>query len=643
MSSDTKQNITSFGKLALIFSGVMLLVLAITALETHIKVSEVFNKHNVLESSKETDLLISRTEDKTYAYKLFDQLVKTAQKHGIESKELEEAIKHFNDKYRTKIKAFFYKDNVLIKWFNSDLEDLKLFETFMQKLNLKGKDFNLAQRELQKKLASFFGPGHRLELIKLLKGIIKIFATEKTSEFTYWNTYSEGLGVFFATSGFPDFISRFECINANKTHFGAGSPKTETYIPPQNFTQNQMESARIKCRLSGTSYTEMQDIYWFFSNKDNGDYICRVLPIKTFTQNAPKWPKYIFILSAILLFFMLVFYVTAHINVMPGIVICKKLDSSSIKFRIISLFSMASIFPIIFTYLIGSTSMEERKEVIENSILKESLSAISTLDELHETCLQNTKAFAIDLREYVAGNNLTEEVLNKKLKKHSIPRSLVRIEVRDGDLNTLFTTDDREVVGAAEASDLFGRVALKEHAPQRMGIKANIISPADLLTESVLSTDEIGMASMIRQRNRQWLFKMGPFPTTWYWDVYPELATGTAFMSVATQMVTVYGSALRKYSKSKIDPPGTMLFGTKMNYEQSIFKLIPENNEFDNNEVLQYAVLSYLTNRVVFKTIELNNKKYWLTAKTDKNIGAYVFIHLISQQERLKTLEPLKW
>ncbi|MDD2623677.1 MAG: hypothetical protein PHQ02_02495, partial [Candidatus Riflebacteria bacterium] len=171
MSSDIKNNITSFGKLALIFSAVMLLVLAITALQTHLKVSEVFYKHNILETSKETDLLISNTDDKVYAYKLFNLLVETAQRHGIGSKELEEAINRSSENYRTKIKAFFYKNNVLIKSFNCDLEDLKLFETFLIKLNLKGKEFDLAQRELQKQLALFFGPGHRLELIKLVKGI----------------------------------------------------------------------------------------------------------------------------------------------------------------------------------------------------------------------------------------------------------------------------------------------------------------------------------------------------------------------------------------------------------------------------------------------------------------------------------------
>lgn len=643
MSSDIKNNITSFGKLALIFSAVMLLVLAITALQTHLKVSEVFNKHNILETSKETDLLISNTDDKVYAYKLFNLLVETAQRHGIDSKELEEAINRSSENYRTKIKAFFYKNNVLIKSFNCDLEDLKLFETFLIKLNLKGKEFDLAQRELQKQLALFFGPGHRLELIKLVKGIVKTFASEKSNQFTYWNSYSDGLGVFFATHEFPDFVNRFESLNKKNRQFGAGSPNTKTHIPPIGFTQDQMEAARIKCKMSGTSFTDMNDFYWFFTHKDNGDYICRAVPVKTFFQNAPKWPKLIYNISALLLLLTIIFYITAHLKVMPGSTICKKLDSSSIKFRIIALFSMASIFPVIFTYLIGSTSMEGRREVIENGILNESIAAISKLDEIYETSLENTKAFAIDLREYIANNSLTEEVLQEKLNKYSLPRSLVRIEIRDGDLNTLFTTDDREVVGAAEASDLFGRVALKEHAPQRMGIKANIISPADLLTESVLSTDEIGMATMIRQRNRQWVFKMGTFPTTWYWDVYPELATGTAFMSVANQMVTVYGSALRNYCKKKIDPAGTMLFATKMSYEQSTFKLLPENNEFDNYEIIKYAVLSYLTNRVVFKTIELNNIKYWLTAKTDKNIGAYVFMHLISQEERLKSLEPLKW
>ena len=224
---------------------------------------------------------------------------------------------------------------------------------------------------------------------------------------------------FFATHEFPDFVNRFESLNKKNRQFGAGSPNTKTHIPPIGFTQDQMEAARIKCKMSGTSFTDMNDFYWFFTNKDNGDYICRAVPIKTFFQNAPKWPKLIYNISALLLLLTIIFYVTAHLKVMPGSTICKKLDSSSIKFRIIALFSMASIFPVIFTYLIGSTSMEGRREVIENGILNESIAAISKLDEIYETSLENTKAFAIDLREYIANNSLTEEVLQEKLNKYS--------------------------------------------------------------------------------------------------------------------------------------------------------------------------------------------------------------------------------
>ncbi|HMM60508.1 MAG TPA: hypothetical protein PKC25_10320, partial [Candidatus Rifleibacterium sp.] len=93
---------------------------------------------------------------------------------------------------------------------------------------------------------------------------------------------------------------------------------------------------------------------------------------------------------------------------------------------------------------------------------------------------------------------------------------LARLEVRDGDGQTIFSTDDRQVHGVAEAMDILSRMIIKLHSPHRMSpAAATRVSPAEIVSESVMSTDEIGMATIMRLRGRQWHFHMGTFPTTW--------------------------------------------------------------------------------------------------------------------------------
>lgn len=634
----------SFGKLTLIFSAVMLLFLAITSYETHQKSINIYSKNEAVKLEQEIDNILSETEEKMYVHSAFQRIESQARKGSQGYSEITQLLKELEEKNGLKIKAFVYQNHELIKSFNEDEEDLNLFKPLLYNLSLSGNEFMLAQREMQKMFFSFFGPGSRLELIKLVKGGVKLFMSEKSKLFFYWNSYPDDFGVFFVTTTLPTFIDRVKVVSQDNPTLGAGSVNTKRYITPRGFTEDQMLVAEIQARTSGTQIVEIFDAMWHFTYQENGNFICKVIGFNDFFKNTPKLLELVTFFSLILLLILMLTYVSAHLNVFPGNWVCKKLDNSSIKLRIIGLFAIASIFPIVFTYLIGSTAMAERKEAITNSIINESIAAISTMEDLYDVSLSNCELAAKELRAYVAHSPLTEEVFTKTLEKYSLPRELARADVKDGDLNSLFTTDDREVMGVAEATDLFGRVAVKQHADSRLGPRAKLISPADIITESVFSTDEIGMAGMIRQRNRQWIFRMGTFPTLWYWDVYPELATGPVFISIANQSVNVYNNTLNIHCQNKVDPKGTMLFLTSMNFELADFTLTPAPTfKVGEQDIIKLAVNSFLTNKVVSRTITINQEPYWITAKSDKSIGSLVFIHLIAQKERLKLIENLKW
>ncbi len=636
----------SFGKLAMIFSAIMFLFLAITAYETQQKALDIYTKNEKTKLENEVDIILAKTEEKMYTHLDFQKIESLARKQHKNSQkdygELESFIKHLEKNQGFKVKAFIYKDNKLIKSFNDEKEDLALFSPLLKNLSKTGEDFMLAQREMQNMFFTFFGPGSRLELIKYTKGNIKLFLSEKSKRFYYWNNYSDGFGIFFVTMDLPSFIHRVESNIKDNVTIGAGDINNKTYITPSGFTEDQMLVAEINSRNTGTQQIESFNAIWYFTHQENGNFICKVIKKKDFLQNVPQELKFIVMVSLGLLITLLILYLTSSLNIFPGNLVCHKLDNSSIKLRIIGLFAIASIFPIILTYLIGYTAMAERREAITNGIINESIAAISTLEDLNDKALFKCELVAKELRDYVAHSPLTEEVLAKTLDKYSLPFELARADVRDGDLNTLFTMDDREVTGVAEATDLFGRVAVNQHASSRLGTKAKLISPEDIITESVFSTDEIGMSGMVRQRNRQWIFRMGTFPTIWYWDVYPELATGPVFIAVANQLINVYHKTLEEYCENKVDPPGTMLFATNLNSEQATFKLIPSPG-FPTDKIMNLAMNSFLTNKVIYRTIEINKEKYWLTAKIDKNIESFVFIHLVAQKERLKILENLKW
>ena len=235
-------------------------------------------------------------------------------------------------------------------------------------------------------------------------------------------------------------------------------------------------------------------------------------------------------------------------------------------------------------------------------------------------------------------------MFQRYLKKHSLPRFLARLEVRDGDGQTIFSTDDRQIHGVAEAMDILSRLLIRLHSPSRMSsTAASRISPAEIVSESVLTTDEIGMATIMRLRGRQWQFHMGTFPTTWFWDVYPEIASGPGFMCQINQLREVYLRQVEETLGEKQLENGSIQLATELNYHFSDFKIFPQRPDFPDDKLLQVAISSFRANRVMFREFTIAKEKFWATFKPEKHVNSHIFIHLISQNSRLQALEPFKW
>ena len=643
MKPDSKHKAASFGRLSVIFTGIMLLFLALIASQTAEKLKLEHERKSLKSLESSLDQVIAQTSDEAYIQNRFQQLISTARQAGIESPELENEIARCINNYKTPLKAFFYRNNKLIKAFNETPEDLRLFYGLMQKLYTTGHDFAEAQRQVHSSMLATFGPGHRLELMKISKATQKRYKGLQKDRFYYWNDYPDGLGVFFIATSIPTFIERFTIINPERDKFGAGNPEIQKWIAPTGLTEDQTAAARIKARISGQNYTSANGFIWYFADDETGAFWCRVISHDDHENTRPCWAENLQSFAILMFCLTLLIYLTACANIAPGSKISDSLDSISIKYRILGLFSMASVFPVIFTILIGATSIADRKEVIENGIVSESIAAIEPLEKMYNIRIEQIKAMSADIRKALITEPASEKMFRHYLDKHSIPRLLSRIEVRDDKCNVLFTTDDRQVHGVSEAMDVFSRIAIKLLAPARMGAAANKITPAEVVSESILSTDEIGMATIIRQRGRLWLFRMGTFPTTWYWDVYPEIATGPAFMNVTTQMLEIYLQQVQDELKTKRLPPDSMQLASELNYHFSNFRVFPKKPGLPATQLLNTAITSFRTNRVIFREILIDQQPFWVTAKPEKNINTHVFFHLISQNERLKTLAPFKW
>lgn len=642
MNSAKAFKTASLGRLVLVFSGIMFLFLALSAHQTSDKLQLENERQLLRELEASLDAMIMQTADDSFIYHHFQDLIAVARQSDLDQNQLERKLIELRENIRLSVKAFFYRNSDQVLAFNNEPGDLDLFAPLLRSINSSGEEFAANQRSLHQLLLNRFGPGHRLELMRISKDHLKRYKFLEKDQFYYWNEYSDGIGVFFIAEDLPGFAARFLQIQADRAIFGAGDPSKNIWHAPYGLSGDQMAAAKLKARLQGKDHVVASGKLWKFVEDEAGYCWCRITDESTLSTTRPVWSELLFYLSSLLSFSSLALYLFAVFGLETGKKFCEFMDTLSLRYRILGLFSMASIFPVLFTVLIGASSLADRAEIIENAVVSDSISAIEPLEKQYLDLLNRKEIMAKELRQKLVTTPASEELFSEYLHRFGLPRRLSRLEVRDGDGTTLFSTDDREVHGVVQAMDIFSRISLKLHAPSRMGNSAMKISPAEIVSESVMSTDEIGMATIMRQKGKQWIFRMGTFPTTWFWDAFPEIATGPAFMCIATQMQVSYNYQLQKLLSESNSSSESFPLAIELNYHYCNFNLSPSIAVDNRQALVNAAIAGYRTGKVLYRDIIINGKKFWATIKPEKFINTTVFLHLISQSDRLRSLNPLK-
>ena len=294
--------------------------------------------------------------------------------------------------------------------------------------------------------------------------------------------------------------------------------------------------------------------------------------------------------------------------------------------------------------IFGFSLLSDKEKVLEESILSESLAGISNIENQYQVLKDKAFKIAQEFREAVKHEECSEEMFLKHMKIYSLDTRLSYLEIRDENVNSILTMQDREISGITETVYLICRIVLKLHTPKRVNSSKLNISPAEIVCEAVLATDELGFSTLLRQRGKQWVFRSGAHPTFWYWDVYPELATGPAFVCFTSQSSTSFKTQIENYFNDmhvSSDSLQLYAYSSENWYSGNIFP--NKNASLPQKELSDIAESTFKTNKVLFRTVNIDGKPYWVTAKEEKNVRSHVFMHLISKEERLKVLNPYKW
>jgi hypothetical protein len=645
-----KPNSVSFGKVFLLFLLIFVFATYYISFQISSKMEEENEKQIESYMASQLDSYISESSAEGYVWNKLQKVIDTARKDGINSKQLSQAISDFKSKYHISANFFFYVNNEFSKGFNYNNNDLLLFKDYLKLLVYKkGKlNYNNQDKTNLDGIQKYFGAGNRLEYLIISKGYLKSYPYQETKQFYYWNNFPDGTGIFFYTTQIPEYINRLNIVLSEKTNdkIGAIDSTNKKIISPKNFLDDQTLSAYIKATKLSKPFVESNDCYWYFQTSKTSNKICYSVPKDLNINSFYNWADLSEKLSLNLLILLIVIFITSYIKVFPGKNTINFLDNLSIKYRIMGIICMSSVFPAIMSLIFGFSLLSDKEKVIEEAILSESLAGISSIENQYKVLQNKFYKVALELREAVKAKDFTLETFHKYLDKYALDTysGLTFLEIRDEKINSLITMHNRETSAIAEMMDLICRITLKLHSPNRIDSQKLNISPGELVSESVLSTDELGFSTLMRQRGKSWILRSGDHPTLWYWDVYPELATGPAFICFSSLTADSFPKTIREYFKYlQLASDSLQLYSSisETMYKQDI--QTKSNQPLIEKSLIHIADTVIKTNKVLFRTVNIDGKPYWVTAKEEKNVRSFVFMHLINKEERLKALIPYKW
>ncbi|MBI3039271.1 SpoIIE family protein phosphatase, partial [bacterium] len=496
------------------------------------------------------------------------------------------------------------------------------FNKLIPALSMKGEAFYKARRDLNQEILKYIGTTQRLDTLNLRQKWLLYGRA-------IWDIPFPGAILYGYVASEPSYV---EICNKEVKRFknrgiraGVGNFKDDFFVPPSGISIEEIKLAWKTAQDDRLDAGTYNGNHWFFamSSKDDLWFLVKN-PHKPLPWNTP---------------FFLIGFVILSCS-FGGLIVYKLSEgkySFPIRIRLPVLFCFVVLAPTLSAFILGIASILDQSEVIRDFTKKQGLERIRALESGFSDERLSVLSFAQTLRNFKGCLSLN---LNQvALEVESAVRSgiIERMELRDGAGQVIFTTDDPQVHGSYKAMNHLARKSIQRHAPARMAKGGKEVQLEDVVSDDFLAIDEMGVSTILQKPGRLINLQMAHSPAMIFWDVYPELATGPAFFCIVQQRDTATANYLRKKFED-VAPEG--LSGLLV-YDSNKEVLLSNLSKPQTRELMGIAIRAYRTGGINFREFLLNQKPYWVTAKTEDLVSDYVVMSIAPVNKSLETLGPL--
>jgi len=363
----------------------------------------------------------------------------------------------------------------------------------------------------------------------------------------YFATYGSGLSAAILAEDLPQ--DRWKQLMRHRSahaalarQVGQGIPDIGMWVPPPGRSVRSMRLAWEQFRTGQQNSVIQDGCMWMFDRDRMGTVTAIAQPVPPSRD------------IAALKLFTIVFSILLPLACRQGLAGGIGLGILSLRSQMQLLFIAATLLPMLSTLGIGWMSLNDQTERLRNAAFATGMTKLHTINagvsrsiasfreafkllwKCANTVPFNTEKFR-RMFEPFGSSNLCHHLLIFDAKN--------RVYLREVDA-------DRDDI--IDMTTLLARSAIRRFIPGRIAFDdQNKVLPIDLVTEQISANAELGWASLVETPGMSHRLQIGFSPAEVIWDVFPDLATGPAFMIGMTESDDLMSNHLTRSISMKSD------------------------------------------------------------------------------------------
>ncbi|NLI77794.1 MAG: SpoIIE family protein phosphatase [Candidatus Riflebacteria bacterium] len=617
-----------FGRLITAFLAVTLLLLSLALHRSLPRFEEHFQQARRRTLEERLDRLVGTLTGDYPVNTMVQTVLGPLVTHGPFHPEVERAAREIVRKGLV-AEFYVYREFVFQRTIPDGLPETEGIRQILLGTTRSGEALAQAQREVAPVIDRLFGSGNRLELIKRRPNGWNSFGPPGAGNRLQCLHLPAGYEVMVILRGLPSPLSLFADLPpAERDTAALAIPTTGLWVPPAGVATADLEIAWEAVRSGGGAPVRQGGLDWALAEDNLGRVWGVVQPVGTSPVGR--------LMSAAIVAgyggagVLLCLFALAVAGTPWGRRLTVPLNSLSIRVQFFALFFLTALVPLGMALLVGVLGQLDRREVQFAEAMTRGRQVLLGFEQAYHACLTEFEQTARRLRDSPEARAVRTAALASEVMDLVEAVKLQRLELRDAAGRTLFTNLDPAIHGTSSFLETFCRIAVRRHVPRRPGQPEERISAEDVFSEALLSGLDPGFLLPLRQRGRVWIYRLGNgSPTLLYWDVYPDAATGPAFIVLAHQLGWTYEAWLDSVFRTR---PGAGLPVTGRAAGRpgpDPVEILPPLQGPDRDKLAFATLRCNETQETLFREIALDDGLYWAIFKPELELTRNALFHLV--------------